>query len=199
MRVGKTDYPIERLPLRKVFRLIALVKDFAGPIVDQVQGNLPPEVIQQIRDVQGETEEEKRSAVNAIITAHMATVDTSITGMVNLMLSEEERAYEIVALCLNPDIPGIGEGKRPTVAQIEWCADNVPLGTSVKIVKTVIVAELTEDFFSDTQEMTTVLRKAGVFGTDTSETEDTTSFNGYGESPPISDSDGSDSPILTLS
>jgi len=187
IRLNGRDYPIKRLPLRKIFRFVNLVQDYLGEIVESIRGTLPPEVLAEIKEA-----DKDEAKINAIVAAHLATVDDSVTGIMKKLLSKENLFYEIVALCLDPQ--STKDGQDTIDAQIEFVADNVFLGDAVKIVVTVIRAELTEDFFGDIQEGAKVLRQAGLIGTDTSETESNpTAFNGSGSSSPSLEDDG---PIL---
>lgn len=197
IEIDGIDYPVERLPLRKIFKFVGLIQDFFGDIVDMVQGNFPPEVIAQIRE---NSEDQER--INAIIAAHLSSVDSSVNGILKKMLLKEDRAYELVALCLNPRLQGdTAFGLScPTPVQIEWVADHIHLPDAVKIVVTVIKAELTEDFFGEIMEGMRIVKQAQVFGMDTSEEDsDPTTINGSGKSSPNLEVVGSDMPTPALS
>ncbi len=194
IRVKKKDYPIERLPLRKIFRFIHLLQDSLGDIIDKVQGNLPPEVRQRVREA-GDDE----AKVREIIGEFSGTMDDSVTGIAKLIMSKERRAYEIVALCLDPQVPGHNaEAKSlPTEEQTEWVADNLFFGQAVKVITTVIKAELTEDFFLEVQEAGEILKKTLGLGTATSGEDDLILTNGSGpQSPNLEESLEDDIPTL---
>lgn len=193
--ISGKDYPIKRLPLRKIFQFVGCVQDFLGDIYDMVQGNLPPETIAKMREISLSdiSQEEKDAKANALISSHFAGVETGVTAIMKKLLTKEETFYELVALCLNPAIDGNAlTGKDlPTEEQVEFVADNVYLSDAVKIVVTVMKAELTEDFFGQIMEGQNVLKQAGVFGTDTFETDESlTSTNGFGNSSPSLEADG---------
>jgi hypothetical protein len=193
-------FPIKRLPLRRIFKFVSLIQDFFGEAYEASQGKLPAEVIAQIRAVPTDLPSDERTAkINTIVAEHLATADNGVTAILKAMLMQEDAAYELIALCLNPNLDGPNAEERrevPTPAQIDFVADNVYLSDAVKIVVTVIKSELTEDFFGNIQEGQTVLRQAGVFGTDTAETDEPpTNTNGSGSLSPNLVVDGSDTPI----
>jgi hypothetical protein len=157
--IGEELIEIKRLPLRRVFEVLRLVKDELGDLINISQGNLPAASMRRIISI---TDPEERQRVTQ---EELGRLDTSPAALLGLFVEAEPAIYRILALVLD----------RGT----DWIGENVGLAEFARVLAVVGTQELVDtDFFGAVRDV------AGIWGQAQKTTETPTNTAGSGELSP---------------
>lgn len=119
--------PIPGLPMRRTVLLFKQIQGGFGELLDQIQGNLPPDIIKRISGLDSEEERDR------VIREYLQSTDASWNGHLKRYLDKADVLFETIGLMIGKDA--------------EWVGDNLHLPDCVQIIAHVLRQELSGGFF----------------------------------------------------